>query len=424
MTPWGPRPLDWPIVQWRAFARRAGKPVTVTDSARAKQVTVKVKHLGVVERRLKPNRQREILSPNQIEVRAGQFIISKIDARNGACGFIPTDLDGAIVTQDFPVYEIDQSVVDLRYFDHVIGTERFWQLCEQVSDGTTNRVRLRLDLFDLLGFPLPPLPEQRAIAAVLDAIDAAIEKTEQVIAATEALRRALVQDLLSRGLPGRHSEYKHVPGVGSIPADWRVLTLGEVVHDIEAGHSPMNGSRPARPDEWGVLKVSSVSWGEFKPEENKVITDAADVDPSVEVKAGDILISRANTPELVGRAVLVNCTRPRLMLSDKTLRLHPKQSAVFDDFLHLVLNCEAVRNQIVASSSGSSRSMYNVSQHSLRSVKLPIPDQTEQREIVALLTSASNTNSCDKTRLDMLRVLKSTASDGLLSGRIRVMAVT
>ena len=65
---------------------------------------------------------------------------------------------------------------------------------------------------------LPRLKKQRAIAAVLDSIDEAIERTEAVIAATERLRDALLHELLTRGVPGWHSEWKEAPGLGTIPA--------------------------------------------------------------------------------------------------------------------------------------------------------------------------------------------------------------
>ena len=73
---------------------------------------------------------------------------------------------------------------------------------------------------------LPPLPEQRAIASVLDSIDDAIEGAEAVIAATEGLRDALLHDLLTRGVPGWHTEFRDVPGLCTIPADWKVVRLG------------------------------------------------------------------------------------------------------------------------------------------------------------------------------------------------------
>ena len=84
---------------------------------------------------------------------------------------------------------------------------------------------------------LPPLPEQRAIAAVLDSIDDAIERTEATIAATEQLRESLLHQLLTRGVPGWHTEWKDVSGLGTIPADWEVVRLGEVVPKFEYGTS-------------------------------------------------------------------------------------------------------------------------------------------------------------------------------------------
>ena len=86
-------------------------------------------------------------------------------------------------------------------------------------------LRCRAHRGAISGRPSRP-SEQRAIAAVLDAIDEAIERTEEVIAATERLRDALLHELLTRGLPGRHSEWADVPGLGTVPACWDVVRLG------------------------------------------------------------------------------------------------------------------------------------------------------------------------------------------------------
>ena len=82
----------------------------------------------------------------------------------------------------------------------------------------------------------PPLPEQRAIAAVLDSIDEAIERTEAVITATERLRDALLHELLTRGVPGWHSEWKEVSGIGTVPACWEVVRLGELA-EVASGQA-------------------------------------------------------------------------------------------------------------------------------------------------------------------------------------------
>ena len=105
---------------------------------------------------------------------------------------------------------------------HILDTS-YHQLRDITGDG---RSGLNLDLIRGFQFLLPPLPEQRAIAAVLDSIDDAIEGAEAVIAATEGLRDALLHDLLTRGLPGQHTEFRDVPGLGTIPADWKVVRLG------------------------------------------------------------------------------------------------------------------------------------------------------------------------------------------------------
>ena len=94
--------------------------------------------------------------------------------------------------------------------------------------------------------PVPPLPEQQAIAAVLDSIDDAIEGAKAVIAATEELRDSLLHELIIRGVPGWHTEWKEVPGLGTIPADWEVATLQRgvdlPVQDRIHGTVPLYGS--------------------------------------------------------------------------------------------------------------------------------------------------------------------------------------
>ena len=102
---------------------------------------------------------------------------------------------------------------------------------------------MTLDTTRSLPILLPPLAEQRAIAAVLDSIDEAIERTKEAIAATEALRDSLLHELLTRGVPGWHTEWKEVPGLGTIPADWEVVRLGNVCDINRQSWSPDGNDR-------------------------------------------------------------------------------------------------------------------------------------------------------------------------------------
>lgn len=301
--------------------------------------------------------------------------------------------------------------------------QRSREVLERLAGGSTFK-EVSPQSVRSLDLLLPPLPEQRAIAAVLDTVDDTIERTEAVIAATEELRRALLHELLTRGVPGMHSEWKHVPGLGTVPACWEVTTLGECLDGIEAGRSPLAESRSARDGEWGVLKVSSVSWGDFRPQENKALIAGTQPEPRFEVRPGDVLLSRANTPDLVGRAVLVKTTPPKLLLSDKTLRLIPNRARITREFLLVALSTPSARTQISGSASGSSRSMFNVSQEALRGTQLALPPLAEQRRIAELLTTAADTSASARDEADALECMKVTLADELLSGSLRVGAKT
>uniref|UniRef100_UPI000368B6D5 restriction endonuclease subunit S n=1 Tax=Stutzerimonas stutzeri TaxID=316 RepID=UPI000368B6D5 len=106
-----------------------------------------------------------------------------------------------------------------------------------------------------------------------------------------------------------------------LPPSWIWTRLGSQVLESGAGWSPSCEARPRDGDEWGVLKVSAVSWGTYRPEENKALPANLEARPEHEVAKGDFLVSRANTAELVARSVVAEETPRHLMLSDKIVRL-------------------------------------------------------------------------------------------------------
>lgn len=151
---------------------------------------------------------------------------------------------------------------------------------------------------------------------------------------------------------------------------------------IETGKSPAAQDTPAGDGEWGVLKVSAVQPGRFEALENKVVREAANIYPSFEVRPGDLLMTRANTEDLVGFACVVESTQQRLMLSDKTLRLCVDEAVADSRFVALVLSQPATRAQIRALATGTSAGMKNISQKSIRSLKVPKISLDQQRLLV------------------------------------------
>lgn len=170
-----------------------------------------------------------------------------------------------------------------------------------------------------------------------------------------------------------------------LPVGWGWARFGDVILASDAGWSPSCESTPRDGDQWGVLKVSAVTWGEFKPEENKALPMHLQPRPEYEVQAGDFLLSRANTEELVARSVIAWQPPAKLMLSDKLIRL--RLSSHLDKTLYCFINNSASsRAHYIANASGTSSSMKNVSREVILTLPVPVPPAAEQSRIVARVT--------------------------------------
>ncbi len=255
---------------------------------------------------------------------------------------------------------------------------------------------------DLL-LPLPPRDEQETIVRRVEALDRELDEAVADIKAAMRLTAANRSALYALANPA---------GAEDRP-------LRDLLVRIETGKSLKCDPRPAAPGEWGVVKVSAMTWGAFDEEEQKAVPVGVVPDTRNEIRAGDLLFSRANTTQLIGASVLVpGDVRPKLLLSDKSLRLVPA-AGVDSGWLHAALNDPQVRARISAMATGTSDSMRNVSQAKLLSITLRVPDIRQQRSLVADVNA--RLGGLDAL-LSELRELESAA--GALRTAIRRAAVT
>jgi len=168
-----------------------------------------------------------------------------------------------------------------------------------------------------------------------------------------------------------------------LPDGWEWCRFQDVIMNIEAGKSPSCYPEKAEKDEWGVIKMSAISWGEFNPEENKALPHGADIFEDKEIKGGDFILTRANTSDLIAKSVIVpKNVRSRLLLNDKTLRFRFFDSIEIQ-YLNLYNNGSQARDHYREVSSGTSDSMQNISRDNIKLLKLPFPPFEEQKAIVA-----------------------------------------
>lgn len=143
--------------------------IHVEDDVLYKQVTVKTNGGGAVLRNKNLELGKNIGTKTQYLAREGQFIMSKIDARNGAFGIITNEIDSAIVTNDFPLFDVNTKLVHPFYLYLLSTTKPFIQYAQSCSRGTTNRQRIDVDSFLSQKIPLPSLAEQNKIIAAYNA---------------------------------------------------------------------------------------------------------------------------------------------------------------------------------------------------------------------------------------------------------------
>lgn len=183
-------------------------PVVVEDDVTYKQVTIRTNYKGVVLRGTRNG--ATIGTKNQWRVSAGQFILSRIDARNGAFGIIPEELEGAIVTNDFLAFDINEDEVEREFFNLFLQSPVFLDACIKASRGNTNRKRVDEAFFLNFAVDLPPLSEQHDRIQRINQSRASANTVQTEITHQQSLLAKLKQAILQEAIQGK------------LTADWRV----------------------------------------------------------------------------------------------------------------------------------------------------------------------------------------------------------
>jgi len=241
--------------------------------------------------------------------------------------------------------------------------------------------------------PLPTLNEQKNILDFLDhettKIDHLIKKQQQLIELLKEKRQAVISHAVTKGLdPNVPMKDSGVEWLGEVPEHWKCIKIKHITTTFEQGWSPQCDSRPAESNEYGVLKVGCVNGGSFRSSENKALPPELEPRLQYLIQKDDLLISRANTKELVGSAAIVDDYYPNLILCDKLYRLRLSKD-VLPEMVSLYLSIGVVREQIELSTTGASHSMQNIGQDTIKELYYLLPHCDEA---VKILESVKKSN--------------------------------
>ena len=343
-------------------------------------------------------------------LRQGDVIFTKDSETPDEIGipsYVAADMPNVLCGYHLGLARPSPDVVNGAFLARALASRTSAQEFGRIANGVT-RFGLTLDATRNLPILLPSLREQRAIAAVLDSIDDAIEGAEAVIAATEQLRDSLLHQLLTRGVPGWHTEWKEAPGLGTIRAEWEVVRLGD---------------------------VAEVASGQVNPRDKQFQNDMFVAPDDIESRTGRLINKRtvAVSGAISGKYqfsegdVLYSKIRPYLM------KVYvPKESGLCSADIYPIRPFPTLKPNFLASVFLSKKftdyirtcsdrtGIPKVNREDLFKYLFPMPPRPEQEAIAVMLDGVDEVIRDSRKETDMLNLLKASIADALLTGRVRL----
>jgi len=358
----------------------------------------------------------------------GDLVYNTMRMWQGAVGVAP--VDGLIS----PAYVVARPVsgVESRYYEYLFRTDAYMGEVDRCSRGiVSDRNRLYWEQFKQLPSLVPSLEEQTAIVRFLDHADRQIRRyiraKQKLVKLLEEQKQAIIHRAVSRGLNADvRLKPSGVEWLGEVPEHWEVITLKHIITRMEQGWSPQCDAQQAGEGEWGVMKVGCVNRDHFDSTQNKRLPLSLEPVPSLEIKHGDILVSRANTRDLLGLAALSENPRARLILCDKLFRFRALPDRADSRYLVYAIRGRTSRAQIESSTNGASDSMQNIGQGVIRNLWISLPSLREQQMIVAEIqgrTRMLDTRIAQEEReISLLREYRTRLIADVVTGKLDVRA--
>jgi restriction endonuclease S subunit len=342
----------WPLVPLGEMLSRSEEWVNLDPEATYSEITVRLWGKGVVLRGKVTG--AEIAATQRLVVRKRQFLISRIDARNGASGLVPDTLDGAVVSNDFPAFSINATRLAPEFLDWLSKTKAFVELCKAASEGTTNRVRLKEDRFLATKIPLPLLAEQRRTVARIEAL------AEQIGGAKRLREEATAE--ASVVYPSALGSF-----FSSLAPHWPVQPLGNLCSTITDGPhlTPVYV-----PEGIPFVTVKNMVSGKLDFRDLQYITpdDHAEFCQRCKPERGDVLYSKDGATR--GRPCLVDTDREFSIFVSVAL-IKPLRDALDGRYLCHLLNSTWIKDRMSERSRGDM--IPHIVLREIRAFPVPLP---------------------------------------------------
>ena len=351
----------------------------------------------------------------EIQLQENDVIFSK-DGTLGRIGIVENLPGRATINGTMMLVRPNGEVFWPRYLYYYLQGRNFRRFIKEKVSGSSVPHIFQRDIVRMLA-PVPPLPEQRKIAAILSSVDDAIEKTRAVIDQVQVVKRGLMQELLTRGLPGRHTRFEQTE-IGEMPEEWGLFPLEQF---IESG--PDNGLyRPQ--SEYGegipIVRIDAFNDGDLLrgPNLRRVSIGPADVARFI-VRPGDILINRVNSLSHLAKCALAVSFDEPTVYESNMMRLTLDSSRLVPEFGFRWLLSEQVKKHLTRRAKRAV-AQASVNQNDVRTIPTPCPPRSEQLYVAGVVGSVEQRMEAETGALAVLNEVKHALMSVLLTGELRV----
>lgn len=363
---------------------------------------------------LEPGRTQEpqvldaVRAPSRARRQAlsGDILVSTVRPYLQGFARVRPGSDALVVSTGFAVLT-PRPGIDASFIYHHVMSAAFIDFLKPRMTGS-NYPAVRPDDIGDFRVPVPTSREQHAIGSILDAIDEAIEHGEAVLTAAETLRQSLLDELLSNGVPGHHTEWRDLRGVGTVPACWQETTF-EATVDLAQGQAD---PRDVRYRDMRFVAPDDIESGTGVLLTERWVHEAKAISGKYLFRAGDVLFSKIRP--YLRKATLA--TEDGLCSAD----MYPVTPRVPLDPLFLLFLLLSKHFDAYARTCSDRTGIPKMNRVDLLRYRLALPSLDEQHRIGRLGAATSQLTRGERSALDALRRLKAATSDGLLSGRLRV----
>ncbi|HAY3544431.1 TPA: restriction endonuclease subunit S [Elizabethkingia anophelis] len=386
----------YPFVKIGAFLSRNKTPIDVIDGESYKRATIKINGQGIFLRDFKVG--KDIGTKKQFLISEGQFLLSKIDARNGAFGVVPSALDGGIITGNFWTFDVDYNQVNPHYLTLLTGTKEFQKLSQTASVGTTNRNYLQEKDFLNFKVPLPTIQEQQAIVdTYFSKINDAKQLEGEVNNIDQGIERYLFTELgISIGNKDEKKkglnvvEFKDIlewgtdkllssSGFESKQFNLKPLSKYEsLIEDVFRGKSPKYADKS---DKY-ILNQKCNRWNKIELEFAKTVVPEwyNTIDEKFFTKEGDIIINSTGEGT-IGRASYVSKDFEGLIYDSHILLLR-LNSKIFNPELFVELfNSDFGQSQVNQIKSAQATKQTELGVNNLMKIEIPVVQDIDRQKI-------------------------------------------